>query len=1266
MAYLHDAPRVDATNELPQKRSASRLSTHALMSRVLCGVFTLLAVVGTSYAGERPSSSQPLDKVRVAGDYGNTPMSFEQNQGQTDRRVQFFARGEGYGLFLTSGEAVLELQRSRPERDRPALAASVLRMGLIGANTNAPASGDQPLPGVVNYFRGNDPGKWAANVHTFGRVSYQGVYPGIDLVYYGNQRQLEYDFVVAPGADPKTIALNFKGASAELDKAGDLVLADGEVRTMFHKPVLYQMSGNARVPVVGDYKLEGQNVRFQVGEYDHSKPLVIDPLLTYSTFLGGGADDRGVAIAADASGNAYIAGDTVSMDFPLVNAYQSTNHNTSNGWVAFVTKLNPAGTAVVYSTFLGGVYDTHTYGLAVDSTGSAYVAGETTAPDFPITANVYQKYCGGQHDGQGNRNSSGCLPGGDTSGFVTKLNPSGSTLAYSTYLSGDGANFITAIAIDASGNAYLGGITTSFCAPPYSPTGYEPFQCFPTTANAVQAGTTNPGAGGSLYGFFTILDAQGANVLYSTLYGDTRTPANGFSPTNVYGVAVDSSGNGYIAGTAGLFIPTTPNAFLPSGSGNPSSATRPGFVAKFNPSAATSASALIYGTYLGASTEGANVASYDNEVTSIVTDANGNAIVAGYANACGYPTTAGAYLTTSNSGPYCQDAFITKLNSSGTALIWSTLFGTKTGGAVSNTTIASLAQDGAGNLYITGSASDKGLPVVNPLVPVVNGGSFLAKLDSTASNLLFSTYLSGYGGVETTNGVAVDVNGNMYVTGKVNYDTPTIPTTPGALAPTYRGGVFDAFVMKVAPLVNSTTALSLSSGSVAVGQSVTLTATVTGPQGAPVPTGTVTFMNGSSTLGTGTLDSSGNATYSSSSLAATTYTVTAQYAGNTYYNASTSSAQSLVISPLATTTTLTITPSSAVAGTSVSMVAKVTPASGSGIPTGTVTFKNGSTQLAAIAVNASGTATFTSSSLAAGTYSVTASYSGDASDASSVSPAASLTLTSVVATTTTLASSATSVTTGTSVTLTATVSQASGANVPTGTVTFTDGATTLGTGALSSGKATYTTSSLAIGTHSITASYAGDTNDTSSTSSALSIVVTGVPSFTLSASPTSATIPAGQSATSTVSVQPVNGFTGTATFACSGLPAHATCTFAPASVTISGGAATTTLTIATSVATAANDATPVLHEQNVSRISLAGIGTLATLLLLPVVASRKRKLGRLPWVAVLVLMLGAAGALSGCGGGTNGNKTPSGQSTVAITATSGSITQTTNFQLTVQ
>jgi hypothetical protein len=970
--------------------SSNRISRVA--SRVLCAMIAMFAPA--AFCAVPPAGTPLPAKAAIQADYGKIPLSFEANQGQTDRRVQFFSRGSGYGLFLTPGEAVLALERSK------GLQTSTLRMKLMGANVAAPVAGQQLLPGTVNYFMGRDAGKWSTGVKTYGRVNYTGVYPGIDLVYYGNQRQLEYDFVVAPGADPKKIALSFSGATPKLDKDGNLVLTDRETTTSFHKPVVYQMAGDKRVEVAGAYELAGKQVRFALGSYDHSKPLVIDPVLTYATFLGGNQQDEGVAITADAAGNAYVVGDTISPNFPLMNPFQSTNHDTSNGFVVFVSKLNPAGTALVYSTFLGGVSDSHALGVAVDASGSAYVAGYTGAGDYPVTAGAFQVFCGANFTTATGPEVriNGCSPSGDTGGFVTKLSPTGDSLVYSTFLSGSGFTQVTAIAVNVDGEAYVTGNSTSGCgAGPYypAPFGENSIDCFPTTPGALQTelnGAFTPDS--SIYAFFSKFSADGSRLLYSTMFAAPLS-ANGLRDLAT-AIAVDAAGNAYITGNAGFGLPTTSNAFYvpPNSNSFPPLAA---FVAKFNPTLSGPAS-LVYNTYLGSAAQTANATNYNNTATGIAVDPNGDAVVAGYTDVCGYPTTMGVYQTVTGSGPFCQDGFVTKVNQDGTGLVWSTLLGSTNPNNTSNSTLTSLALGANGNVYVTGTVQGSSFPQVNPIHAAVNGGAVLAELDPSGSNVLFATYFSGFGSSDYGSGVATDVNGNMYVTGKVSSNTPTIPVTPNAIQQTFGGGGYDAYVVKVAPLATSTTTLALSSGSVSSGQLVTLTATVAGPAGSSTPTGTVTFLNGSSTLGTGTLDDTGMVTFSGSTLAATTYTLTARYGGDTTYSGSTSGAQTLVVTPIETSTALTVTPPNVVFGTSVSLVAKVTPASGTAIPTGSVTFKNGTTQIANVPMGSAGTATFTSPTFAVGSYSFTAAYSGDSNDAPSISTAASLTVTPPVST----------------------------------------------------------------------------------------------------------------------------------------------------------------------------------------------------------------------------------------------------------------------------
>src|SRR5208282_5187128 len=417
-----------------------------------------------------PSGASP----RLVGQYGQLPMAFEANQGQSDPRVRFLARGRGYELFLTADEAVLELSGGRALDRRQAgsaespgsRAASVLRMKLSESNLNSTVSGMEELPGKSNYFIGNDPKKWTTGVPIYRKVKYRSVYPGVDLVYYGSQDQLEYDFVVGPGADPGRIALSFEGAEPKLDANGDLLLrmSSGEVR--FRKPVVYQSVGSSKYRVAGHYALgRGDSVRFEVGTYDHSFALVIDPVLAYSTFLGGTDDDVAWAIAVDATGAAYVTGETYSSDFPLKNPIEMY-HKGGGGHCSgdsgqcfdvFVTKLNPTGTALVYSTYLGGSADDIGYAIALDSAKNVYVAGQTYSDDFPVTAGVLRGVCGEIFV------SGVATPTCDarliSDAFVTKINATGSAIVYSTFIGGTGYDRATAIAVDTADEAYVAGET---------------------------------------------------------------------------------------------------------------------------------------------------------------------------------------------------------------------------------------------------------------------------------------------------------------------------------------------------------------------------------------------------------------------------------------------------------------------------------------------------------------------------------------------------------------------------------------------------------------------------------------------------------------------------------------------------------------------------------------------------------------------------------------------------------------------------------------
>ncbi|MDA2911640.1 SBBP repeat-containing protein [Nitrospiraceae bacterium AH_259_D15_M11_P09] len=478
----------------------------------------------------------------------------------------FLSRGRGYTLFLTKTEAVLALRSAaRPSRAaslaNEALGATtqqtqetqstVVRMKLLGANEAPLVMGREELPGKVNYFIGNDPKQWRTNVPTYRKVEYKDVYPGVDLVYYDSQRQLEYDFVIAPYSDPSPITLAFDGAQKlRINNQGDVILEMRDAEIRFKKPFIYQEIDGIKKVVPGRYVVEGEyQVGFQVAAYDPSKTLIIDPVLNYSTYLGGTGTESGNSIVVDASGNAYVTGSTSSTDFTTTSGVVQP---ASGGFDdAFVTKINGDGTALTYSTFLGGSGNDVGNGLAIDTSRNAYITGSTGSPNFPTTKGALEETSG---------------TGGDA--FVTKLNSTGTARVYSTYLrgsdSGDGADVSNAIAVDSSGNAYVTGNTNS----PDFPTAGSPFQ--PT-----------PGELGDA--FVTKINATGSALVYSTYLG-----GNGSDAGNA--IAVDSSDNAYVTGSTSSTtnFPTCPSALDACAStGTPLQAALDGsqdaFIAKVDP-----------------------------------------------------------------------------------------------------------------------------------------------------------------------------------------------------------------------------------------------------------------------------------------------------------------------------------------------------------------------------------------------------------------------------------------------------------------------------------------------------------------------------------------------------------------------------------------------------------------------------------------------------------------------------------------------------------
>ena len=474
-------------------------SSHSNLARVGPARFT----VSTGFA---TTTAVPMAKSRVLEHYGNLPLTFEANRGQTDRRVKFLSRGHGHTLFLTPTETVLVLRDSgtsvqprnsnllqRLDWSLPGKETTTraLRMELIGSNPHARSMGMEELPGKSNYFIGKDASKWRTNVPTFSKVRFENVYPGVNLVYYGNQKNLEHDFIVAPGVDPDSITLAVKTDAGTPQKPplainaqGDLIVGAGQDELRLQRPMIYQEINGVRQGVEGGYILKGDHqVGFDVHAYDQTKPLVIDPVLVYSTFLGGSANELGFAITVNSAGNAYVAGATASADFPLTPGAIQTSFQ-GPGFPqrgdAFVTELNPTGTGIVFSTYLGGNGNENGRAIALDPAGNVYLAGDTGSSNFPTLNPAQPTFAGGEGDG-----------------FVAKLNATGSALIYSTYLGGSGGSSFgdadNAIVADSAGNAYVTGQTDSTDFP---------------TANALQP----THGGGTFDAFIAKFDSAGSLV----------------------------------------------------------------------------------------------------------------------------------------------------------------------------------------------------------------------------------------------------------------------------------------------------------------------------------------------------------------------------------------------------------------------------------------------------------------------------------------------------------------------------------------------------------------------------------------------------------------------------------------------------------------------------------------------------------------------------------------------------------------------------------
>ncbi len=762
---------------------------------LMVGALMLLANGGNILAGaERATTPMPASTVaahrRVQAAAAKLPLRFEENVGQVNgpeaRDVRYISRGSAYSLFLTSSEAVLVLRQHAKDatgKNSPA----VMRLRLSGTRQAPEITGQGALPGRSNYLIGNDPSQWHTGVANFSRVAENGVYPGIDLVYHGNQGQLEYDFDVAPNSDPKAIRLAISGSdSLRVDASGDLVvkLDGGELR--FRQPVAYQKldSGLQRlIPV--RYSLQGKNeVTFSLAAYDHHQPLVIDPILSYSTYLGGTGIDgaNGIAVAPD--GTAFIAGGTFSADFPTQHPLQP-NVGGPNDFPqdAFISKLSADGSTLLYSTYLGGKNQDVANAIAVDAAGEAFVTGTTLSPNFPVTTGAFDTECGGDAACGATWNTNGLIV---SNAFVAKLNVAGSGLVYSTFLGYYENVQGLGIAVDSALNAYVTGSTspnfdpTVIITPPNVPP--PPFPIvggFETTYDNV--GTEYGGSGTNA--FITKFNALGTGILYSSyLGGDDQSIGNG--------IAVNNLGTAYLTGLTyspnfPVKTPTVQGTYSGAGSA---------FVSEVA-TTATGAASLIYSTYLG----GAGL----TRGNAIALDSNGNVYVAGTTTSTAaqlhFTPPAGAFQTdcSLDSVSVCEgDAFVAKLtptNPGATSLVYFTYLG----GALADSATG-IAIDTSFNAYVTGSTVSPNFPIQGAVFqPTYGGGNadaFVTEVNPAGSALIYSTFLGG-SNTDTGAGIAVDVTGNAYVTGQTcSIDFPLAsPLQPEP------GGDCDAFVSKVIP-----------------------------------------------------------------------------------------------------------------------------------------------------------------------------------------------------------------------------------------------------------------------------------------------------------------------------------------------------------------------------------------------------------------------------------------------------------------------------------
>ncbi|HWF40342.1 MAG TPA: SBBP repeat-containing protein [Candidatus Acidoferrales bacterium] len=1098
------------------------------------------ASTGGNKAAKAASKASAAAPAQLVAHYSRLPLAFEP--AAPEQGSQFLAHGKNYTIYLNQNATMLAL--------RGAKGAGVVQMKLAGARRAEDFTPSNELPGKSNYILGNQPEKWRTNVPNYAKLTQYGVYPGIDVVYYGTQRELEYDFVVGAHANPAAVRIDFDGARRlRTDAKGDLVvgIAGGDVR--LHKPVAYQeIAGKSHI-VAANYVVRGKHeASFEVGDYDPSKTLIIDPVLSYSTYLGGSNIDGANAIAVAPDATAFIAGGTFSSDFPTAHALQP-NHGGPDDFSqdAFVTKISADGSTLLYSTYLGGKSEDVANGIAVDPFGEAYITGSTLSPDFPVTPLAWAPLCGGDGKCGATWNPLGLIV---SNAFVTKLNVAGSGIIYSTYLGSYEHVRGQAIAVDANQNAYVTGSVEQDLIPtvPITAPNQPPPPFLPPALAATAFQPTF--GGGTTDSFIAKFSATGSSVSYLSYLG-------GLNEEIGYGIAADNNGVAYLTGlTYSGNFPT--KGALQGAYGGAGDA----FVTQVNTTAAGAAS-LIFSTYLGG-----NGLDQGNAIALDAAGGTGNIYVTGTTNGGALPASPSQYAGQG-------DAFVLKLTSTDVLTYFRLL-----GGSLADAGLG-IAADPQGNAYVTGSTVSPDFPIAATVFQKTFGGgnadAFVTKVDPTGATLLYSTYLGGTN-TDVGNGIAVEANGSAYVAGQTcSTDFPLAnPEQPGP------GGNCDAFVSKVSTI-----------GGIAVN-----------PAGLVFPAQSIGVTSQQQSVTITNTNDTGSVSISG-------ITVTGANAGDFVQTNN--------------------CPATLTAGATCNIFVTFHPTV-AGVRKGSISVTDNATGSPQV-INLTGstsTITLSASSLTFGTQTV-----GLASTPQAV------TLTNIGTTSLTISSI-----TGSgdfSQTNTCGTSLPGGANCVI-SVTYKPAAPGQSLGAI--------------------------TISDNAPGSPQSILLTGtgvgqLTDFALAAQPPTSTVPAGKTATYTLTLTPVGGFSSNVGLTCSGLPAGATCSFSANPATTSGAPMTVTLNVITALRTVA----PLGFERmgpgtpwNAQRMTLVAIGLMLGLLL--IVQLRRR-----PAIAAFGLAAALLLVSAGCGGGSQSGTpagTPAGSYQIAVTGTSGSLTHSVTLALQVQ